>query len=783
MLPIRKIAPDIVALTSYYGKTFIRRSTKKVNDYSNWLRNQIMAKGLDQTDNTVTKLTPADVFDNTFKCPKVYSIVAQGFKSFVSGDTEYFFDCNQREKQFTSENILKYEKDGMVLCGLTTKNNLIVVDKNDVFYEIVKDNLQLKGTLDSILGIDSMSAPIEFSEVKIFGKTIPVGIVLAYQIGLSKLMDILKVSPRRVPAGQRVNLESHEMSLVFSDETLVFVKDDKLACLILAGFREYSKSIRTYSVYSFDKPNVYLNILESNNIGARYLREIELMNNLFIDPITKQLLEELKEPTTVRGLLVRASELLLTDRHPDAADMRYMRIKGYERLAGAAYTEMVQAIREQKGKTNKAKAAVELHPYAVWKRVVQDPSVNMVSDINPIENLKQMEAVTYSGVGGRNSRSITKSVRAYHPTDMGVISEATVDSSDVSINTYTSADPQFVSLYGITKPYVIGKTGHTALLSTSALISPGSDKDDARRVNFASIQHGHGIACDGYKQSAVRTGYEQVIAHRTSDMYAYTARQDGKVISRNDQGLVIEYKDGTKKGIEIGRRFGAAATGLTIPHDIVSDLQVGDKLIKGQIVSYNKGFFEKDVLNPKAVVWKAGITVKTILYESNQTLEDSSSISKKLSDQLSTRTTKIKTIVATFDQHIKNLVKVGTNVDSKTILCMIEDAVTGNTDLFNETSLNTLSLLSGQSPTAKVTGTIDKIEVFYHGEKEDMSESLREIANASDREMIKRNRSSGKEAFTGSVNDDFRIDRDPLVLDSLAIRIYITSTVTAGVGD
>ena len=86
--------------------------------------------------------------------------------------------------------------------------------------------------------------------------------------------------------------------------------------------------------------------------------------------------------------------------------------------------------------------------------------------------------MTYGGVGGRSSRSMTKRTRIYHKNDMGTISEATVDSGDVAINTYTSADPQFTSLRGISKRYEIGKTGATALLSSSALLAPCTDRDD-----------------------------------------------------------------------------------------------------------------------------------------------------------------------------------------------------------------------------------------------------------------------------------------------------------------
>jgi hypothetical protein len=614
------------------------------------------------------------------------------------------------------------------------------------------------------------------------GKEIPVGVILGFELGLERLMELLKVTPRRVPAGTRVNLGPDEYELVFSDETLVFSKDDREAAIVLAGFNEYHRAIRSFSVYEFDKPGVYLNVLESAGLTVRYLREVDLLNQMFVDPITRDLLVEMKEPTDFRGLLLRSCDMLLTDQHPDELDPAFQRIKGYERMAGAVYSELVKSIRAHNGRVGKSKLPIDLNPYAVWKTISQDPAIALVSDINPIQNLKEMEAVTYSGVGGRNSRSMTKHTRAYHKNDMGTISESTVDSSDVAINTYTSADPQFTSLRGMSRRYEIGKTGATALLSTSALVSPGATNDDPKRVNFIAIQHAHGVACTGYRQMAVRTGYEQVVAHRTSDLFALTAKQDGKVLSADEQGMVVEYADGSKKGIELGRRFGAAA-GLTIPHTVKTEMKAGDKFKAGDLICYNEGFFEKDLLNPNGVVWKAGVTVKTVLMESTQTLEDSSAISQRIADQLTTKMTKVKDVLVRFDQSVSKLIKVGDKLDSEDILCIIEDAVTANTNLFDEESLDTLKVLSAQAPQANARGVVERIEVYYHGDKEDMSESLRAIASASDRAMGQRCKAAGQKPFTGSVDEGFRIEGDPLALDTMSIRIYITSDVSAGVGD
>lgn len=781
-VPIRKIAPDRVSLSSYYGKTMVTRSDKKVNDYGNWLRTNIIAKGVDNSDVSLTNLTTGDVFVNNIDLPRSYTAISMGIRGFTAQGYNFNFDYNNRVEFFGQENIDTYEKNGYILVGEDIKGGLLLLDNNNTVYKNNEGAIVPVGTLESFIGLDIANSPVSFSQIKVFGKNIPLVLVLGYMYGLENLINVLKADVRRVASGQRLNLQDHEYAIAFSDETLVFSKEDELAAIIFAGFREYAKHIRNYSVYTFDKPNVYLNVLESNGIGIRYLREIDLMDKMFIDPITKEILTEMNEPTTFRGLIVRAAQLLLKDAHPHSLDMQFMRIRGYERFAGAIYTELVNSVRDHNSKSGKANYPIELNPYAVWKRIATDPSISLVNDINPIENLKQQEAVTYSGTGGRVSRSMTKESRAYHPNDMGVISEATVDSSDVAINTYTSANPMFVSLRGRAKKYNFDEPNPTSVLSTSALMAVGSDSDDPKRVNFINIQNSHSVSCNGYTQAPVRTGYEQVLGQRTSDLFCYAARKNGKVISKKDNSILIEYEDGTQKGIVLGRRFGAAA-GLTIAHEVTSELHVGQEFKKGDIIAYNTGFFEKDILDPTNVILKNAVMAKTVLWESTQTHEDASSISRKLADKLSTKTTKIKQVVVQFEQEVKDILRPGTAVEHPTILCTIEDPLTSNAGLFDESTLDTLKMFSNQTPQAKVKGIVEKIEVFYNGEKEDMSDSLRALADASDRALASQYRGLGKRPLTGQVDEGYRIDGDPLQLDHLVIKFYLTSEVSSGVGD
>lgn len=476
-VPIRKIDYNRVALTSYYGKTFINRARKRAKDYGVWLQNSVMAKGLDKEDPIISDLFTANLFDSTLDAPRAYTGLSMSFKSFTCRGYQVLLDHKQMLQEVDKAIVSKYEKDGSVIFA-SKAGTYLLMDKNNSVYAIKNDALEPMSTIEEFLGLNGGNAPVEYAEAVIGAKDIPVGVILGYYLGFSKLLKLLKLNPVSVPAGKRITLQPNEYALVFSDETLIFSRDDRLASLIIGGFNEYHKSIRAFNLHSFDKKGVYVNLLESNKLGTRYVREMDLMQQMFVDPITKEILIDMKEPTTFNGLLVRSCELLLDDKHPEEFDTKYMRIKGYERIPGAVYRQLVGAVRQHNGQLGKANKPIELNPYAVWKYVTEDPTKVQVSEMNPIQALKETEAVTYSGTGGRSSRAMVKRTRAYHRSSMGTISESTVDSSDVGINIYLTANPQFTSVRGVSREFNFEKQGATSLISTSAMLAPGSDKDD-----------------------------------------------------------------------------------------------------------------------------------------------------------------------------------------------------------------------------------------------------------------------------------------------------------------
>lgn len=782
-LPIRKINSGRVALTSYYGKVFVDRSEKSVSNYAGWLTKEIRHVGLTDEDLRITQLKMARLNLNSYVLPRIYTIIATDFESFVSGDYTFYFNYPKRHKYFGEELVNLIESEDIIPIGKDKEGRILVIDNQDSFYLRSTDgDLTPIGKFEDVVSLDRVKAPIDVVDLKVFSKDIPLGVVLGYYLGIDQLIKSLSSNIKRIPSSDVLTITEDEFAIYFDDETLIVDRDDKLASIILSGFNTYKKSIKQYSINEFNKSDVYFAIFDSVGLGNRYLNELNLLRDMFIDPITLELLETLNEPKTWIGLLMKSAELLLIDHSPQETDMSQMRIKGYERISGTVYGEMINSMRSYNARKGSINASVEMKPFAIWQTINSDPAVTLVEESNPIKNLSETESVTYMGVGGRGRTSMVGRTRVFHKNDMGVISEATVDSGDVGINSYTSANPNFVSLRGLIENKSIDDLTPANLVSTSALLSPVADCDDPKRVNFINIQHAQGISAKGYSVTPLRTGYERVIGQRTGDLFAVTAKQAGVVNKVTKDHIHVKYNDGTEQKIELGRRFGKAS-GSVYPHELVSRLTTGSKFKEGDTIAYNKDFFTPDPLNPNLVLWKAGVMCKTAIMEASDTFEDSSAISERIAGEMTSRVTHVRHLFFNFEQTIRNLVQVGDEVEPESILCMVEDSVTANNDLFNEDTIDTLKLLSGNSPRSKYSGVVERIEVLYYGDIEDMSPSLMELAESADQALMKKRKALGLSAVNGSLSDSIRIDNKIIDLDTLVVKVYITHEEPAGIGD
>lgn len=505
--PIRKVNPVKVSLTSYYGKLSVTKTDKKAYNMEKWIHNQIQNLSF---SGEIKELHYGNTLNTETLLPVIYCMVSKRFSSlrltkrlgddadiFMNFDYDkrwmlYLNDVKQQEailnldeeaRQKQIQSILaKYDtafhNQGYIVFArdnLNKRRYFLKVD-NNLVYSDTEINQPDKGiTLPQFLGLIN-TPPSEYAEIKIFSKSIPIGLLLGYYIGLTPLCRLLNVKPRKVYRGGRYDIQPDEYAIKFSDEVWIFSKRHYQAELILSGFNQYKRYLQDYAVNQFEHSDVYIAILRDAGITMQMENEFKLLLQLFIDDITKTLLLEMKEPTEFIPLLLRAVELLTDMRSRPEVNMDDMVIRGHQRVAGHIYTTLVRNIKQHVNRRGAGRERFDINPNEVFEMIRNDPATTLVDDVNPIQNLKEHENVTFGGEGGRTDRSMVGRTRAFDKTDRGVISEATVDSQKVGITTFLSANPNINSVYG-TKG-ASNEVKPANMLSTSALLAPGATTDD-----------------------------------------------------------------------------------------------------------------------------------------------------------------------------------------------------------------------------------------------------------------------------------------------------------------
>ena len=263
----------------------------------------------------------------------------------------------------------------------------------------------------------------------------------------------------------------------------------------------------------------------------------------------------------------------------------------------------------------------------------------------------------------------------------------------------------------------------------------------------------------------------------------FIAKQDGKVVSVSDSFLNVEYADGTKQGYALGVKHGEVA-GDIIPHMMTSDFKKDMTFKSGYVLAWNKGFFVRDPFNKYNVLYASGTQATVALMEGNDVLEDGSAISPRLAKKLTTSITKRKGIVIEYDQDVSELVKVGDVLTYDSTLCLIKEATTSGLEN-DDGALLALSKLSNKNPKAKINGVVSRVEVFYMGDYEEASDSLKALIETDNKRRLALAKTMGnkKTGRTGQVRKPVFIAGEKLTHGKVIISIYIDVVVEAGIGD
>ena len=479
VLPIRKTNSTTVLLSSYSGKLFIVKNVYKRHRPSEWLFTQIIHND-DFTNIITSHNAPYDL-----DLPSCYSLFSNKFLRFKYLENDLIFDYKNRlvnVPQDEQQAIKNYETDNkLIYIGVCLKEREYrFMDRKN---NIISTNLTLEHKLEDkptevFFGgkFNKMSfskMPIEYASIKVFNKTMPLGLVMMYYLGIDELFSKLNAEYRKEDV--KYKLMDNEYEILLNDCKLILDKSNPECSILISGIKDTLKELNLAELNNKVKISSFFNTLD---LPISYSNELDNIESLHIDNLTRDALRSMHEPTNIHDLLIRASEMLTDDNYKNPNNILDNAIKQYERIPGLVYNRLAGAIREYNNKNVFSKAKISLDPYSIWKAIGDDSTSMLVDDTNPLAKIKQDDNVTFLGEFGRSKITMTIPTRIMTPDEIGIISESTPDSGDSGINTYLVHNAEIINLRGMVKPIDTNETTLTKALSTVNIVTPATNKDD-----------------------------------------------------------------------------------------------------------------------------------------------------------------------------------------------------------------------------------------------------------------------------------------------------------------
>lgn len=491
-LPLCKVSPNRVSLASYLNKYYIERVETQANNFASYVGGYI--NGLRKAG-----LLQATFDAQTYKekLPYDYTTIGAKYGELSFGSTKLTFgyttrfDLLEGIQEEAKEEVRVAEQKHGVFFGYAQDGtayyfgnkganaNKITVCNPDGSTDVVGS---FTSFLYKTLGDQAKPHPVpsEWTYIRLKGKDFPVFFVLAYRSGLTDLLKQIGAKHRFIQKGTegyRGPFASDEVVVTFADGRLIFPRYPLEASFVLSGLNRFD--LRQYTLADMDVPGTYFRMMEDAGWSTNMLKAIDGAHDFFVDPITFEVLQRYNLPTTFKELVVKGSNMLVSVDALQASSVANQRMRGYERMPGTLISSVYQHLESYVTKRQSRKG-FSIPPNDVFLRIVQDPSVVQIDELNPVHALKQRTVFTYTGSGGRSATAFVTRDRVFPEDGIGIISEATPDSGRVSINAFTSVNPLIDSVYGTFATGTINPEDlpPSRILSGPALLMPGSTIDD-----------------------------------------------------------------------------------------------------------------------------------------------------------------------------------------------------------------------------------------------------------------------------------------------------------------
>lgn len=800
LLPCIKTDEDTVQCVSNYNKIFIRRKGSQGKSYPSSEKLIKFLRKLDKDDNSIKVYfgdnssicskyeLPVDLIDIASQITKIET----NDMLFLFNQDEYYTTYHANKSKGIPYAIDK--KSGEIYYYIETESDQrmisqviadhIVNDKNRELYDSVKP-----------------SSSLNYSEASILANKIPLVGMIAYSIGLSNTIKRITGKPVEI-VDKRFNYDIDKYSIIkFNDGNIIYPINYSNS-MLLNGLNAFSTE--NYSIADIDKKSMWLDFLDE--YGGRILSDgLDNFADMFLDPITIEVCEHYKIPTDYFDMLIYANNLLADNKYNRHTDISGNRYRTNELVAGYFYKAIAKSYVDYKNQVKHGrKVGMTIKRSAVIDGIFLDPMCSDLSILNPLLEIEASNSVSFKGLSGMNSdRSYSLDKRTYDDSMINKLALSTGFAANVGINRQTTIDMDIQGMRGYIKNTNEDDMSVSKSFSMTEAVTPfGTTHDDPFRSAMTFIQTSkHSMRTKTSMPLLITNGADEAMPYISSNTFAYKAKGDGEVVEVTQEYMIIRYKNPIidmdnnsyyTEYIDLKEEVKKNSDGgffITIKLD--TDLKVGSKFKKDDIIAYDKSSYSDRIGEDDNLAYNVGVLAKIAILNTDEGFEDSTAISSWLSEAMATDVVVESEKDLSKNTNVYNIVKVGQEVQEGDPLIIFQnsfDEKDANALLQNITDTDFVSDLGRIRIKSKYTGVIQDIKIYRTCEIDEMSDTLKKLVTEYERNIkrIKKiydeNGSPGKNLLP----PDYKLEPTGIMKnnpDGVKIVFYIKYNDKLSVGD
>ena len=728
-LPIIKTEKDVCQITTNYNKIFFRvfgSSLGKSNVVSDMILKTLSKY---QGRNIKVRLGSNNMSALKYDLPFDYVDLGRNYSTISCNGYTFYFNQDEIRTKYEKEiNLSKglpvgYGHDGVIYYNT----------ENGMFSTILANTLCEDKEFEALFAEAKPGIKYYYSKASIMSTTIPVIVIMAYCEGLTA--SLKKAGIKFTIEDKRSNIDRKYKDVIKFNDAYIVYDIDYSSSLLMNGLKECNTE--DYSIKEADTKAMWTEMLDK--FGGRLKADgLDNFYDLMFDPISIRTCEAYDLPSDFCTALVYSSNLLADSKYNKHVDITGNRFRTNELIAGYTYRALAKSYADYRTKLKKTgKATMSIKQSAIIDAILTDNTTSDASTINDLCYAEAVNTVSFKGLSGMNSeRSYSLDKRTYDNSMNGILAMSTGFASTVGETRQATVNMAVQGKRG----YIKDTAGNTEIMNdvnsmciAEALTPLSTTHDDPFREAMSFTQRTkHDMRVSGGDPLLITNGMDDALSNFTPDVFSINAKEDGKIVEKTAEHIVIKYKSGNVQYIDLNNKVYKNSDGgfYTAVHLKVAE-GLGTTVKAGQLIAYDPMSYTTNIGYDNNASYNQGTIAKIAILTTDEGFEDSCAVDRYLSNALSSKVVTQVPVTLSKNTNVFNLVKVGDKIQEGEPLMVIQNAFEDedvNILLKNLVDDEDLVTSLGRIPIkSHCTGQIEDIKIYRTVEINQLSPSLQKI--------------------------------------------------------